>query len=87
MCVWRWEGASRQNKFIIKPRNKAKMFYVKTIMCDHLLLCKQNTENKNFFIQTDVLQNFGMVVCCLKEIIIVVIVSSLRNKTERSNFH
>lgn len=63
------------------------MFYVKTIMCDHLLLCKQNTENKNFFIQTDVLQNFAMVVCCLKEIIIVVIVSSLRNKTERSNFH
>lgn len=85
-CVERG-GASRQNKFIMKPTNKAKMFYVKTIMCDHLLLCKQNIENLNFFIQTNVLQNFGMVVCCLKEIIIVVIVSSLRNKTERSHFH
>lgn len=63
------------------------MFYVKTIMYDNLLLCEQNIENVNFFIQTDVLQNFGMVVCCLKEIIIVVIVSSLRNKTERSHFH
>lgn len=86
MCVC-GEGASRQNKFIIKPTNKAKMFDVKTIMYDHLLLCKQNIKNVNFFIQTDVLQNFGMVVCCLKEIIIVVIVSSLRNKTERSHFH
>lgn len=87
MCVWRGEGASRRNKFIIKPTNKAKMFYVKKIMCDHLLLCKQNIENVNFIIQSDVLQNFGMVVCCLKVIIIVVIVSSLRNKTERSHFH
>lgn len=85
--MWRGEGASRQNKFIIKPTNKAKMFYVKKIICDHLLLCKQNIENVNFIIQSDVLQNFGMVVCCLKVIIIVVIVSSLRNKTERSHFH
>lgn len=87
MCVWRREGASRQNKFIIKTTNKAKMFYVKKIMCDHLLLCKQNIENVNFFIQTDALQNFGMIVCCLKEIIIVVIVSSIGNKTKSSHFH
>lgn len=32
VCVERGEGASKQNKFIIKPTNKANMFYVKTIM-------------------------------------------------------